>query len=96
MALVVAESAATFDLLTKTMGFRQVGREGMRTRFETGSAAGSDAILDVIESPEGPVGEESVGTVHHVAWRAPDDAAQKQWREMLVAAGRNVTEVIDR
>src|SRR5258708_27010969 len=28
------------------------------------------AILDVVESPEGPEGEESIGTVHHVAWRA--------------------------
>ena len=95
VALVVAESAATFELLTKTMGFREVARDGRRTRFETG-AGGPDAIVDVIDSPEGPVGEESIGTVHHVAWRAPDDAAQKQWRETLVAAGLNVTPVIDR
>jgi glyoxalase family protein len=77
------------------MGFREVARDGRRTRFETG-AGGPDAIVDVIDSPEGPVGEESIGTVHHVAWRAPDDAAQKRWRETLVAAGRNVTPVIDR
>jgi len=95
VAMVLAESAATFDLLTRTMGFREVARDGPRTRFETG-AGGPDATLDVIDSPEGPVGEESIGTVHHVAWRAPDDAAQKQWRETLVAAGRNVTPVIDR
>jgi len=95
VALVVAESAATFELLTGAMGFRQVAHEGVRTRFETG-AGGADAIVDVINSPEGPVGEESIGTVHHVAWRAPDDAAQKQWRETLVAAGRNVTPIIDR
>jgi glyoxalase family protein len=95
VALVVAESAATVELLTKTMGFREIARDGRRTRFETG-AGGADAIVDVIDSPEGPVGEESIGTVHHVAWRAPDDAAQKQWRETLTAAGRNVTPVIDR
>jgi glyoxalase family protein len=95
VTLVVAESAATFELLTTTMGFREVARDGRRTRFETG-AGGPDAIVDVIDSPEGPVGEESIGTVHHVAWRAPDDAAQKQWRETLVAAGLNVTPVIDR
>ncbi len=95
VALVVAESAATFELLTETMGFREVARDGLRTRFETG-AGGPDAIVDVIDSPDGPVGEESIGTVHHVAWRAPDDAAQKRWRETLVAAGRNVTPVIDR
>ena len=50
----------------------------------------------MVESPEGPVGEESIGTVHHVAWRVPDDERQKEWRESLLAAGRNVTPVIDR
>ncbi len=95
VALVVAQSGATVELLTGTMGFRESGREGLRTRFETG-AGGPDAILDVIESPEGPVGEESIGTVHHVAWRAPSEADQARWREDLIAAGRNVTPVIDR
>src|ERR1700694_3801394 len=57
---------------------------------------GPHAILDVVESPEGPEGEESVGTVHHVAWRAADAAHQSEWRDALVKAGRNVTPVIDR
>jgi glyoxalase family protein len=95
VTLTVAEAGATAELLTKTMGFRRAGSHDSRTRFETGPG-GPDAIVDVIESPEGPAGEESIGTVHHVAWRAPDDDAQKQWRETLVAAGRNVTPVIDR
>ncbi len=95
VTLTVAETSATFDLLTKTMGFRQGARDGNRTRFETGGG-GTDSTLDVIEAPEGPEGEESVGTVHHVAWRAPDDERQAAWREQLVAAGRNVTPVIDR
>ena len=95
VTMTVAEAAASFELLTGTMGFRKVGTEGSRTRFATGEG-GPHAILDVVESPEGPVGEESIGTVHHVAWRTPDDAAQAAWRETLVAAGRNVTPVIDR
>ena len=95
VTLTVSEAAGTAELLTETMGFRQVDRAGSRTRYETGPG-GPDAIADVIESPEGPVGEESVGTVHHVAWRAPDDQAQKEWRDTLMAAGRNVTPVIDR
>jgi glyoxalase family protein len=95
VTMTVAETAATFDLLTRTMGMREVTTEGRRTRFETGPG-GPGAIVDVIEAPEGPVGEESIGTVHHVAWRAQDDATQKTWRDTLVAAGRNVTPVIDR
>jgi glyoxalase family protein len=95
VTMTVAEATATFDLLVKTMGFRKVAQEGRRTRFETGQG-GPHAILEVVESPELPEGEESVGTVHHVAWRATDAGRQAEWREVLVQAGRNVTPVIDR
>ncbi|HEY8797979.1 MAG TPA: ring-cleaving dioxygenase [Candidatus Dormibacteraeota bacterium] len=95
VTMTIAETSATVDLLTKTMGFRKAGQEGHRTRFQT-AKGGPHSIVDVVESPEGPVGEESVGTVHHVAWRAPDTADQLAWREALVKAGRNVTPVIDR
>ena len=91
----VAEMSATFTLLTAAMGFRVAAEDGNRTRFETGDG-GPHAILDVIEAPEGPVGEESIGTVHHVAWRTPDASAQVAWRQRLLEAGRNVTPVIDR
>jgi glyoxalase family protein len=95
VTMTVAESAATADLLVKTMGFRKAAQDGRRMRLETGQG-GPDAILDVVESPEGPEGEESVGTVHHVAWRTTDAAHQAEWRTALVKAGRNVTPVIDR
>ena len=95
VTMTIAEATATFDLLVKTMGFRRAGQEGRRTRFETGQG-GPHAILDVVESPEGSEGVESIGTVHHVAWRAADAAHQAEWREVLVKAGRNVTPVIDR
>ena len=95
VTMTVAESGATRDLLVGRMGFRESAKEGCRTRFETG-AGGPHAILDLIESPEGPEGEESIGTVHHVAWRTIDDAHQAEWRTAMVEAGRNVTPVIDR
>ena len=95
VTLTVAEAAATLNLLTSTMGFRQTRQEGNRTRLETG-AGGPHAFVDLIESPEGPVGEESTGTVHHVAWRTPDADAQLLWRDRLLTIGRNVTPVIDR
>jgi len=95
VTLTVAETAGTIDLLTNTMGFLSAAKEGNRMRFETGSG-GPHSIVDVVESPEGPVGEESIGTVHHVAWRTPDASAQVAWRDLLVKAGRNVTPVIDR
>jgi glyoxalase family protein len=95
VTLTVAEAAASVELLTGAMGFRQVARDGARLRFETGEG-GPHSILDLIESPEGPVGEESIGTVHHVAWRTADAPSQLAWRQRLLDAGRNVTPVIDR
>jgi len=95
VTMTVAEATATADLLVNTMGFRKAGQEGRRTRFETGDG-GQHSILDLVESPEGPEGEESIGTVHHVAWRATDAAHQAEWREVLVKAGRNVTPLIER
>jgi glyoxalase family protein len=41
-------------------------------------------------------GRQAGGTVHHIAFRAPDGPTQKRWREQLVEAGVAVTEIIDR
>jgi glyoxalase family protein len=38
----------------------------------------------------------AVGSIHHVAFRARDDATQLVLREQLAAQGLNVTPVIDR
>ncbi|MEA2657285.1 MAG: glyoxalase family protein [Chloroflexota bacterium] len=95
VTMTVAEATETVELLTGKMGFRHSASEGNRTRFETGEG-GAHSILEVVESPEGPVGEESIGTVHHVAWRATDAAHQAEWRDVLVKAGRDVTPVIER
>jgi glyoxalase family protein len=93
--LSVAEEEPTARFLTETMGFREVAREGGRVRFETGPG-GPNAVLDLQADPTVAMGEEATGTVHHVAWRALDDAHETAWRETLVAAGRAVTPVIER
>jgi glyoxalase family protein len=36
------------------------------------------------------------GTVHHVAFRAHDEAEQLNWRKAIVALGFDVTPVLDR
>ncbi len=57
VTMTVAEPTATADLLVNTMGFRKAGQEGRRTRYETGKG-GQHSILDLVESPDGPEGEE--------------------------------------
>ena len=85
----------TARLLTDTMGFSLVGNDGNRFRYQA-TGAGSGAMVDVLCTPAGRVGRLGTGTVHHIAWRTPDDAQQLQWRSELVRLGYNVTPVIDR
>ena len=95
VTLLENDPEPTARFLTETMGFRAEGADGDRLRFITGEG-GPTAILEVVADPSAPRGEEAVGTVHHVAWRALDDPHELAWRESVVAAGRDVTPVIDR
>ena len=81
--------------LLDTMGFRFLQQEENRFRFRA-TGNGPASTVDIQCLPAARVGQVSVGTVHHVAWRTPDDDQQKQWREKLVGSGLNVTPIIDR
>ena len=85
----------TARLLTETMKFSLVGNEGNRSRYKAGGGA-PGATVDLLCTPDGRVGRLGTGTVHHIAWRTPDDAQQLQWRKELARLGYNVTPVIDR
>jgi len=85
----------TSEVLTGTLGFRPAGQQGDRFRFEVGSGAGSSRV-DVLASPAAARGHISAGTVHHVAWRAADEADQLAWREAVAETGLYVTPVLDR
>jgi glyoxalase family protein len=85
----------TESLLTNVMGFRLVRREGDRARFEVG-CGGSGHYADVITSTTLPRGRGGVGTIHHVAWSAPDDETQLEYQESLAKAGFHVSPVMDR
>ena len=85
----------TATLLTATMGFRELGQEGSRFRFQVGE--GDDAAtIDLHCQPEGEPGRMGIGAVHHIAWRAPTRPLQEQWRAVLAQAGSDVTPVLDR
>ncbi len=95
VTLCVSAAEPTAALLTEIFGYQHVGAEGQRLRFQAASGA-PGAIVDLLVQPDGPGGRMGAGTVHHVAFRAPDDAAQSALRERLVAAGLSVTPVRDR
>ena len=80
--------------ILNTMGFRQAAVEGNRYRFEgEGGAPGNH--VDVLVDANGGEGMLGAGSVHHIAFRAADDAAQLEWRATLAGQVR-VTDVLDR
>ena len=85
----------TASLLTETLGFHLVQESGERLRYEV-NHGGAGTMVDVLRHPQGMPGSVAVGSVHHVAWRTPDDAQQLAWRQEIGRAGLDVTQVMDR
>lgn len=79
----------------ETMGLHKTGQENNRIRFAAeGNAWGR--YIDVLVQPQLVYGHMGAGTIHHIAFRAADDAAQLEWREVLAEISLNVTPVLDR
>jgi glyoxalase family protein len=92
LALREAESTAA---VLKAMGFHQTAKDGNRTRFSApGAALGNHIDLVVPDHPT--YGRMGAGSVHHIAFRAPDDATQHAWAATLSGLGLHVTPVQDR
>ncbi len=86
---------ATERVLVDTLGFRPVHEDGSTRRFAVGDG-GPGTIVDVRSVGGFVHGAGGAGTVHHVAWRVPDDGVQLQMREVVTQAGLDPTPVIDR
>jgi len=94
VTLVLGQAAPTARVLTEVLGFRADGTDGAVTRYRGGGALGGHVDLrEVGEFPRGRLGR---GSVHHVAFRAPSDAAQAAMAEVAVKLGLHVTEQKDR
>ncbi|EXJ23045.1 Glyoxalase family protein [Alkalibacterium sp. AK22] len=84
---------ATVETLTETMGLKKLGEEDRVLRLKT-----NGDLASIIDIPLDPVmaGEMGVGTVHHIAWRADDDADHLKWHEHVSANAYQVTDIKDR
>ena len=78
--LTVAEAAGSEDLVRDVLGL-------------AGPPAGPAALDARADAPGGRRGR---GTIHHVAWRTPDETSQASWRERLTGLGLEVTPAVDR
>lgn len=93
--LLERSAAPTVEFLTGTLGFEEIGQEDGWRRFALpGDRSGR--ILDVKESPNERQGTWGTGSVHHIAWRVPDDSTELTVQRRLHYAGRRPTPVIDR
>jgi glyoxalase family protein len=95
VTLWLAEVEATGQLLADKLGYRFVGQEGDRYRYQ---AASNDTGLyvDLLHRPGQPAGKFGAGSIHHIALRAENDAEQLEYQSLLAASGFGVTAVRDR
>ena len=83
VSLLLAEADATAAVLTDVFGFVAEGREGATQRYR---APGVDVggLIDLRTAGEFLTGRQGAGSVHHIAFRAADDAAQAAMVKRLV------------
>ena len=85
---------STALVLTEAYGYREHGQEGDRLRL-VNEAAPRARYVDLLCEADAR-GAMGTGTVHHVAFRVPTDAAELEVREALLGLGLQPTPVIDR
>jgi glyoxalase family protein len=95
VTLLLSNAAPTATILTDVLGFREVARDGALARYRGDAPLG--AHVDLREAGDFPRGRMGRGSVHHIAFRAADDAAQAAMAEKLTADhGMHPTEQKDR
>ena len=86
---------ATAEAVTKHMDFVEHSTEGDVIRYAI-DGGGPGKWIDVHFDATKPAGHQGAGIVHHVAFRTPDDASEKQWQERLHDAGLHVSPQMER
>ena len=92
--LLSAKPEATGAVL-RLIGYDIEGVDDGLTRWKTGSH-GLSARIDVMDANATAAHRSGAGTVHHVAFRAADDASQAAMADVIRASGLGVTEQRDR
>lgn len=91
--LWVSSADATQAILAK-IGYTKISQEGERHRYQTENAVGG--TIDLWHRPNHPRGRAGAGSVHHIAFRTPNDATQLDDQAMLRQLNLMVTPVRDR
>ncbi len=87
---------STKNLLVDYLGMKLHVQEGNRYRFKMNNETSPGLYYDLLIDPEAETGRQGSGSVHHIAFRTPDDKEQLTWQRTLLEGGYRVTEVRDR
>ncbi|MDP3409224.1 ring-cleaving dioxygenase [Bosea sp. (in: a-proteobacteria)] len=96
VSLLVDDAAPTGAILSDVFGFREIGREGTLVRYRADGAPFGD-VIDLRVAGGFLPARQGAGSVHHIAFRAADDAAQGEMvRKLAENHGIRTTEQRDR
>ncbi|WP_369013024.1 ring-cleaving dioxygenase [Flavobacterium anhuiense] len=95
ITLTLNSIKATAAILTDIFGYKLIDQEVNRYRYAT-DAVENAAIVDLVELPEEKRGLNANGTIHHVAFRVPNDEILMKFREKIEDYGLSITPQIDR
>ena len=84
----------TAGMLENLLGMNFASEKAGRANFGMGDGA-SGAKVEVVGGVQ-DAGLQAGGTVHHVAFRAPDLPTMENWQQQLAARGVPVTQIMDR
>ena len=100
VTLLVDDCDATASVLEEALGWRECARAShggfLRLRFQAPGEAGPGRLIDVLKAPEAAPAEEGAGSIHHIAFRAKDDATQAAMGAAFRKQGLKPTEQRDR
>jgi glyoxalase family protein len=77
------------------LGLERIDRSAGRIRMAAGGGA-PGTMIDIVDDEHAPRAVNGLGTVHHVAFAIASADQQLRLREELIAAGFDVTDVMDR
>ncbi len=95
VTLLVGDAGPTARVLTQALGFTQQDRENARHRF-VATEGPLGTIVDLRVDAAAPSARQGAGSVHHVAFRAGDDAAELAMSAAVRDLGLRPTDKIDR
>jgi glyoxalase family protein len=95
VTLLLRDAAPTAAVLTGVLGLGEAAREGTRVRYRAGDAK-FGGVIDLRAAGDFLPGRAGRGSVHHIAFRAADDADQVRMAELARAQGLDPTPQLDR